>query len=50
MIIGVGLDHARIDRVRDLLERYPELVLEGEPSWGTNPFFRGFDQLTVRSQ
>ena len=24
MIIGVGMDHARVDRVRDLLERYPD--------------------------
>jgi holo-[acyl-carrier protein] synthase len=24
MIIGVGIDHARIERVRDLLERHPE--------------------------
>jgi len=24
MIIGVGIDHARIDRVRDLMDRHPE--------------------------
>jgi cytochrome P450 len=32
-----------------LLDRYPALALEGEPEWGTNPFFRGFDELNVRS-
>ena len=33
-----------------LLDRYPELELEGEPDWGTNPFFRGFDELAVRTR
>jgi len=30
-----------------LLARYPDLELDGEPEWGSNPFFRGFDELTV---
>lgn len=33
-----------------LLERYGSLSLEGEPEWGSNPFFRGFDELSVRAQ
>jgi hypothetical protein len=33
-----------------LLARFPDLALEGDPDWGSNPFFRGFDELTVRSQ
>lgn len=30
-----------------LLERFPALSLAEEPSWGTNPFFRGFDELLL---
>ncbi len=32
-----------------LLERHPDLALDGDPEWGSNPFFRGFDELNVRS-
>ncbi len=30
-----------------LLARYDSLALDGEPEWGANPFFRGFDELKV---
>ncbi len=33
-----------------LLARYPSLALEGDPEWGSNPFFRGFDELSVRTR
>lgn len=32
-----------------LFERFPDLALEEEPTWGRNPFFRGFDHLSVRT-
>ncbi len=32
-----------------LLERHLDLELAGDPEWGANPFFRGFDELSVRS-
>ncbi len=30
-----------------LLDRFDEIALVGEANWGDNPFFRGFDELTI---
>lgn len=46
----IGANLARLEgRVafERLLDRYPELSLAEEPEWGSNPFFRGFDELQV---
>ena len=49
----IGASLARMEgkvAFEKLLERYPDLSLAQEPEWGSNPFFRGFDELMVANR
>lgn len=51
MCIGASL--ARLEAkvaFETLLSRFPEMALAAQPTWGKNPFFRGFDNLQITVQ